>query len=350
MKQEAPGLAGLVGCCPAMQSLKREIEKLAPSDLRVHVFGETGTGKERVARALHDLSPRARRPFVAFNAAGFTDELLLAELFGHMRGAFTGAVGSREGYVARAEGGTLFIDEVAELSPVAQGRLLRFLEEKEYQPIGETAPRRADVRVVSATNVDLARRVGEGRFRLDLWFRLKDEVLHVPALRERGGDVLLLARHLLRAQAPPGRVPTLPHDVERALRLHTWPGNVRELKSEMRRLAVRAAGRAVSLADLSRDVRQRAVRVTPAGGLKGALRRQEARLLNEALDRNGGVLTRAAAELGITRQSLWAKLRRLTPSSPAAERCYPRRPSAGGSEWRSGTSERRAESGPASGR
>jgi DNA-binding NtrC family response regulator len=305
-------LAGLVGRCPAMEHLKREIAALGPTEMWVHVHGETGTGKEMVARALHDLSPRSGRPFVAFNAAGFTDELLAAELFGHARGAFTGAVAAREGYVAKAEGGTLFVDEVAEMSPVAQARLLRFLQEREYQRIGETVSRKADVRVISATNVDMPRRVAEGRFRRDLWYRLKADCLRVPPLRERGSDVLLLARHFLRAQGSvAGRPPAvLTPAVEDALLGHAWPGNVRELGNEMHRLAVRAAGREASVEDLSADVRPRR---DPArsGRLRDALLVREVELVRDALERHGGIVARAAAELGITRQSLWAKVRRL---------------------------------------
>ena len=201
MESGRGSLAGLLGRCPAMVRLRREIEEVGPSELRVHVFGETGTGKELVARALHEASPRARGPLVPVNAGAFSDELFANELFGHARGAFTGAVVAREGYVAEAEGGTLFIDEVGEMTPLAQVRLLRFLESGEYQRLGETGARRADVRVISATNVDLERRVREGRFREDLWFRLAGELLYLPPLRERGGDVTLLARHFLRAQA-----------------------------------------------------------------------------------------------------------------------------------------------------
>jgi DNA-binding NtrC family response regulator len=293
-----------------MERLRRDIAQLGPSELRVHVFGETGTGKEMVARALHELSPRARRKLVPVNVAGFTDELLVAELFGHARGAFTGAVAGREGYVAEAEGGTLFVDEVAEMSPLAQVRLLRFLQEGEYQRLGETCSRRADVRVVSATNVDLAQRVREGRFRMDLWYRLTDERIVAPPLRERGTDVILLARHFLRQQAARhGKTPpTLSPEVEAALLGHSWPGNVRQLQSEMRRLAVCAAGREVRVEDLSPVLRTEPAR--RAGTLRAALERCESELVQDALARNGGILARAAAELGITRQSLWAKIRR----------------------------------------
>jgi len=311
MESGRVALAGLLGRCPAMERLKREVVQFGPSELRVHVFGETGTGKEMVAKALHEASPRARRPLVPVNAAGFSDDLFVAELFGHARGAFTGAVTAREGYVAEAEGGTLFIDEVGDMSPLAQVRLLRFLEAGEYQRLGETVARRADVRVISATNVDLPRRVREGRFREDLWFRLAGELIGLPPLRERGADVLLLARHFLRAQvvSRDAAPPVLPPEAEAALLAHSWPGNVRELQSEMRRLGVRAAGRPVRVEDLSPALQQRPAR--RSGTLRSALRQCEAELVQEAIERHDGIMARAAAELGVTRQGLWLKVRRL---------------------------------------
>jgi len=304
---------GLVGRCAEMEALRQRIERIASSELRVHVFGETGTGKERVARALHELSPRSRRRFVPVNVAGFSDELFVAELFGHARGAFTGAAAARDGYVAEAEGGTLFIDEVAEMTPLAQVRLLRFLQEREYQRLGETCPRRADVRVVSATNVDLAQLVHERRFRQDLYFRLVEERVVVPPLRERGSDVLLLARHFLRAFCEPlGRPqPVLGPEAEALLVHHAWPGNVRELESQMRRLVVLAPGREVRGCDLGPEVAGAVTRATPALGLHAAMRCIESEILRRTLERHGGVQARAAAELGITRQALCAKLRRL---------------------------------------
>jgi transcriptional regulator with PAS, ATPase and Fis domain len=294
-----------------MEDLRSEIMKYGPTELRIHVHGETGTGKERVARALHALSRRARGPFVAFNAAGFSDELVEAELFGHTRGAFTGALVAREGYVAAAEHGTLFLDEVAELTARAQAKLLRFLEEREYHRLGETVPRRADVRVLSATNVDLGRRVSEGRFREDLWYRLQEHRLFLPPLRERGGDVLLLARHFLhRAGRAPGTPPTrLSKEAEAAIVRFAWPGNVRQLANEMRRLVVAATDGVVGLGHLAEEVR--ASLRQPTGCLRSRLSAEERKILREALERNGGVRTAAAAELGITRQALVNKIRRL---------------------------------------
>ena len=311
MDIETGAFAGLLGDSPVMERLRRDVAQLGPSELRVHVCGETGTGKENVARALHALSPRARRSFVAVNVAGFNDELMGSELFGHGRGAFTGAVGTKEGYVAQAEGGPLFIDEVAEMSTLAQVRLLRFLQGGEYQRVGETCSRKADVRVISATNVDLGERVREGRFRGDLWYRIKVNPIVLPPLRERGDDVLLLARHFLgREAARRGeQAPGLTHASARSLLGYHWPGNVRELEGEMQRAALWARGRAVTLDDLSPEVRGPGR--APAGGLEAAVQGFERDLVRGALERHRGILAQAAAELGITRQSLWAKVRRL---------------------------------------
>jgi DNA-binding NtrC family response regulator len=343
MECETGAIAGLVGRCPAMENLRRQILRFGPTDLWVHVFGETGSGKDLVARALHEVSPRARREIVPVNVAAVSDDLLLPELFGHVRGAFTGALDTREGYVAAAEGSTLFIDEVGDMSATAQARLLRFLEGGEYRRVGEASLRRADVRVISATNVDLERRVREGQFREDLLFRLRDETIHVPPLRERGDDVLLLARHFLRVQASRRgeKPPALSREVESALLASRWPGNVRQLQKEMRRVGVLAAGGEVVLEDLSPALRQRHGR--RPGTLRAALDQCEAEVLEEALDRNNWVIARAAAELGISRQALWAKVRRRGLSARAGERCYPRPPREGTGWRRSGRTTSREE-------
>jgi DNA-binding NtrC family response regulator len=293
-----------------VEGLRRDVARLAGSSVSVHIHGETGTGKEVVARALHHTSRRRGGPFVAFNAAGFGDELFDAELFGHARGAFTGAVAAREGYVARAEGGTLLIDEVGELTLRAQAKLLRFLEEREYHRLGETRPRKADVRVLSATNADLRRRVAEGRFRDDLLYRLDGYTLTLPPLRDRGEDVILLARHLLeeaarRAELP---APELTPEIVAALRSFPWPGNVRQLRSEMERLLINGSGeRPARVEHLSREVRVGPVRKAP--GLRASVDSFERETLRQALARHARV-SAAAAELGISRQALYQKRRR----------------------------------------
>ena len=300
----------LVGHGPAMRALFAEMARLTDSDVAVHIFGETGTGKERVAVAIHRRSRRGGGPFVAVNASSLSDELFETEMFGHVRGAFTGAVSAREGYAARAEGGTLFIDEVAELTPRGQAKLLRFVQEKEYRRLGETELRRANVRLLSAANVDLERRVAAGLFREDLLYRLRPIVLALPPLRERGDDVLLLARHFVRlaAQREGMAPPPLPAEVTRALAAYAWPGNIRELENEMSRLVVLAGRGPILREHLSPRLAEPA---DPPSRLRQARERFEREFVVRALARNGGNRTRTARELGLTRQALVSKIRRL---------------------------------------
>jgi DNA-binding NtrC family response regulator len=319
MSTETSAWVSLMGRSGAMEELRAGVAQYAPSDVRVHVCGETGTGKEKVARGLHRFSARATGPFVAVNVAGFSDELFSSEMFGHAKGAFTGALAERDGHVARAEGGTLFVDEVADMSALAQVRLLRFLQEREYLRVGETRPRRADVRILSATNVDLDERVREGRFREDLLYRLREATLPVPPLRERGGDILLLARHFLRLQAAArGERPSpIAPPAEAALLRHAWPGNVRQLEGEMKRLGVVARGREITVDDLSSEVRGTRAALR-RGGLRAAVEKVQYEIICHAMRRNGNVKARAARELGITRQALGARLRRLRPITSGA--------------------------------
>jgi two-component system NtrC family response regulator len=252
------------------------------------------------------------------NAASLSDELFNSQLFGHVRGAFSGAVSDAVGLVTKAEGGTLFLDEVADLSPAGQAKLLRFLQDGEYSRVGSTDLRRANVRVLSAANVRLADRVAAGRFREDLLYRLVILPIEVPPLRERGDDVLLLARHFLKAAAEKDRVPAprLSADVASALRAYAWPGNVRELENEMRRLVVLARGRVLRREDLSTALKGGASCAAVRGLLDGRLA-YERDHVRQALVRNQGHRTRAAAELGITRQALYEKIRRLGLKDPS---------------------------------
>jgi DNA-binding NtrC family response regulator len=311
-EEEAPyRFPEIVGRCPALERLFREMGRVAHSEVPVHIFGETGTGKEKVARALHLRSPRSRGPFVALNASSLSDELFEAELFGHARGAFTGAVSAREGHVAAAEGGTLFIDEVADLSPRTQAKLLRFLQEGEYRRLGESVVRQANVRVLSAANVRLEEGAAAGRFREDLLYRLNVVTLELPPLRERGDDILLLARHFLRAAAEKARVapPRLPSEVASVLAAFPWPGNVRQLENEMSRLVALAGRVGLRKEDLS--PRLVAAPVAVGSSLRAAQAAFEREYVARALERNGGHRGRTAAELGITRQALVEKIRRL---------------------------------------
>ncbi len=307
--EDGDGFPEIVGSSPAVLALRRDMARLAPWDLTVHIHGETGTGKEVVARALHRHSPRSRGRFVPVNVAAFSDELLEAELFGHTRGAFTGAVAAREGYVARADGGTLLIDEVGDLSARAQLKLLRFLEERQYHCLGESTPRKGDVRVLSATNVNLRRRVSEGRFREDLFYRLSRSTLHVPPLRDRGEDVILLARQLLRRAALRYRlpVPALTDPVLDLVRAFPWPGNVRQLENEMELQVIYADGGPARVEYFSSDVVS-APCPGPAG-LRRSMSDFEREHVRQALARHG-TLAAAAAELGISRQALYKKRRR----------------------------------------
>lgn len=309
--QDGAKFPEILGRCEPMRALFAEMARVAGSEVFVHVAGETGTGKGRVALALHERSRRRGGRFVAINASSISDELFEAELFGHARGAFTGAVAAREGHVAEAEGGTLFIDEVADLSPRAQAKLLRLLQEREYRRVGESQLRRADVRVISASNAELEERVARGLFREDLMYRLAVVTLRLPPLRDRGDDLLLLARHFLRAAAGrDGRpAPELPQPLAGALRRHAWPGNVRELENEMSRLVALAAGGPLDAARLSPRVGSGAAPRGPR--LREALAGFERDFLREALVRSAGNRSRAAATVGISRQALLNKMSRL---------------------------------------
>ncbi len=291
----------LLGDSPSMRELKKTLERVGPSDATVLVTGETGTGKELIARALHACSPRAGGPFVALNCAALNDELLISELFGHERGAFTGAVERKPGHFERAQGGTLFLDEIGEMSLRGQAALLRALQERAFERVGGGRVS-CDVRVVAATNVDLEEAVRAKTFRLDLFYRLKGIHLEVPALRTRGHDVLLLARHFLG-----GRM--LTPDAELLLLGHSWPGNVRELENAMQAAALLCDGDidAGRLEPLLQARRPRAAEAPLSLGgltLKEYLRSVQQTLIAQALERNGGVIACAAAELGMSRSRL----------------------------------------------
>jgi DNA-binding NtrC family response regulator len=309
---DVPSFPGLVGRSPAMLDLFRRVRQFADSMAAVYILGETGTGKEQVARALHGASRRAARPFVPVNAAAISDELFDSELFGHKRGSFTGAVADRDGYVATADGGTLFIDEVADLSPRAQIKLLRFLQDKEYRRVGDSDLRRADVRVVVATHDALEERVTAGRFREDLLFRLDALKLVIPPLRDRGDDIVLLARHLLRLSAlSDGKpAPALSPDAARALLRYRWPGNVRQLQTAMHRALVEAGPKGVlEASDLAPEI-LKPVAAADAP-LAKAIEDFERDYVARTLAQCGGHRARAALRLGLSRQGLGLKMKRL---------------------------------------
>lgn len=306
--------AGLVGRSPAMIELYKEIAYVAPSRKTVLVIGESGTGKELVARAIHHISPRASHPFIAVNCGAFTETLLEAELFGHVRGSFTGATADRKGLWEEAEGGTLFLDEVGETSPAMQVKLLRALQEGEIRRVGASRTVRVNARVVAATNRDLEQQVKAGQFREDLFYRLSVVTLQVPPLRERRSDIPLLAERFLRvASEDAGR---RLHFSEAALSLlvaYDWPGNVRELENTVERAALRARGTEVVAEDLpgkmqTGEARARAASRSPLQNLFAdlpSLDELERRYLTFVLESVGGNRTRAAEVLRIDRRTLY---------------------------------------------
>jgi DNA-binding NtrC family response regulator len=246
----------IIGQSRAMKEVFKSIGMVSQSRVTALVLGESGTGKELVARAIHTASPDADQPFVAVNCAALVETLLESEMFGHERGAFTGAVNASKGKVALAGEGTLFLDEVSELSPRMQGKLLRLLEEREYSPVGGTATKVSKVRFITATNVDLAKRARTGEFREDLYYRLNVVNIRVPPLRERRGDIPLLVEHLLKKinrEIHKG-IRRVPSDVMDALMAYAWPGNVRELENVLMKAVVLAQGDILNIAELPAEI------------------------------------------------------------------------------------------------
>ncbi|HUS68323.1 MAG TPA: sigma-54 dependent transcriptional regulator [Kofleriaceae bacterium] len=311
----------IIGETPAMQTLVARIHAVADSDAPVLITGETGTGKELVARALHTFSSRRDRPFVEINCAAFPETLLEAELFGHERGAFTGAEKRREGRFRTAHEGTLFLDEVGEMAPSAQAKMLRALQDGTFQPLGSSTTMKVDVRTIAATNVELRTRISDGRFREDLFYRLKVFHIHVPALRERHADLPLLAEFFCRELAADDRPPPVfTPRAWAALSHYRFPGNVRELKHAVRHAMVLSAGGDIDLEHLPEEVRGKLSGETTGGTnvmtsslqpLEAAQRQFEREYLLRALREADWNKTKVAQLLGISRKTLWQKLRRL---------------------------------------
>jgi Nif-specific regulatory protein len=313
-----PSPNGIVGDSPALREALRLVERAQSSVATVLLTGETGTGKEVLARAIHAGSARARAAFVAVNCAAFPDTLLESELFGHVKGAFTGADRSREGLMAQADGGTLFLDEVGETSVALQAKLLRVLQEREIRPVGGTRARRIDVRLVAATNRELTGEIRAGRFRADLYWRLAVFPIRVPPLRERREDVLALARHFLarHGEREHKRGCHLSREAEQLLLAHAWPGNVRELENEMlRALALSEPHETIPAERLSERLGQLFEPLPNAvhegEPLRETLARFETWCLRRALERNRGRRAETARTLGLTREGLYKKMKRL---------------------------------------
>ena len=309
--------ASLVGVSPAMDRVRSLIAQVAPTEARVLITGESGTGKELAAQAIHRQGPRRRRPFVSVNCAAIPRDLVESELFGHERGAFTGATSSRRGKLELADGGTLFLDEVGDLGLEAQAKVLRALEDGMIERVGGERPKRVDVRVIAATNHDLARAVAKGHFREDLHFRLDVVRLHLPPLRERTEDIPPLLEHLTRRVAARlGRPPMgFAPDAVAALRRYRWPGNVRELLNAIERLAILAGTDTVNASDVARVLGDPDGSIPPpaetVSSLAGALEGYERDLITNALTRAQGNVAEAARHLETDRANLYRRMRRL---------------------------------------
>jgi DNA-binding NtrC family response regulator len=302
----------LVGHSPEMVAIYKLIARVAALDTTVLIQGETGTGKELVARAIHYAGPRADRPFVVIDGAAIPEPLFESELFGHERGAFTGAVTTRRGLLETAQGGTCFLDEVSELSPALQAKLLRVLQERVLRRVGGNEPIPVDVRLVAATNRDLRKRVEDGLFREDLYYRLNGVTVVVPPLRERGDDVVLLAEHFARkyATAAGKSVEGYAPATLEALRRYAWPGNVRELEHAIERAVALARSPVLVPEDLPADVRAQSARAPELPRRRLTLEELKRWYVALMLDEAGGNKVRAAELLGIDRRTLYRILER----------------------------------------
>jgi DNA-binding NtrC family response regulator len=302
--------SGLIGHSPKMIEVYKEIALVAPSRSTVLITGESGVGKELVARALHRNSPRSGGPFVAVNCGAITESLLESELFGHVKGSFTGAVNDKQGLFEEANGGTIFLDEIGETSPGVQVKLLRVLQESEIRRVGGSRSVRVDVRVLAATNRDLESEVKENRFREDLYYRLSVVALRVPPLRDRSEDLPLLAAHALRrARGAGARATTISEAAVALLAQYYWPGNVRELENTIEHAALYARGAVITPEDLPEKIRKHdrsdSNRTDPLLEGLPSLEELERRYLIHVLQSVGGSRTRAAEVLGIDRRTLY---------------------------------------------
>jgi two-component system response regulator HydG len=299
---------GLIGESEGMRHVFRAVAKAAATSTTVFISGESGTGKELVARAIHYGSSRASAPFVAVNCGAIPESLLESELFGYVKGAFTGAVESRAGFFQTADGGTIFLDEISETSPSMQVKLLRVLQDREVCMVGATRTRKVDVRIIASTNREPLSLVEKGILREDLFYRLNVLSIPIPPLRARGDDILLLANHFASKFAGEfGRpVPEFTHAALRALRAHQWPGNVRELENVMQSVIVMSESEAIDVADLPSLMR---FSVARENGLTRSLAEIEAEYIANVLSSCGGNRTRAAGILGIDRKTLREKLK-----------------------------------------
>ena len=298
---EKYGLGNIVGSSPAMQRVFRMVRQAAPTDATVLLEGPSGTGKELVARALHNLSPRAKGPFVAVELAAISPTLLEAELFGHEKGAFTGAVARRAGRFEAANHGTLFLDEISEMPLEIQVKLLRVLQEREFQRLGSNDSVKTDIRIVAATNRDLAAYVRAGKFREDLYYRLNVIDLHLPALKDRAGDIPLLVGRFLKEFG--GK--TVSPEAMKLLEAYPWPGNVRELRNAVEKMCVLSPTGEIGEEDVPDEMKRGGARTLSTAG---TLEETEKEKILAVLEEVGGNRTKAAERLGISRRTIYRKL------------------------------------------
>jgi DNA-binding NtrC family response regulator len=317
----------MVGHSDVMQEVFRLVDQVAPARSTVLITGESGTGKELIAKAIHEASPRVQKPFVTVNSSNIPSELLESELFGHTRGAFTGAVAAKKGLFEVADGGSIFLDEIGDIPPETQARLLRVIQEREFTPLGDTTPRRVDVRIIAATNIDLKDAVKQGTFREDLYYRLSVVPIELPPLRDRREDILPLAQHFIRKyNEENGRQVSeqIKPDVLALLEAYSWPGNVRELENAIERAVVIAPSAEVTRECLRTEISDpqaaRAAMREGASGVSGIdigrginfydeVRRFEIDLIRRALEQTGGRQSRAARLLGMNATTLNSKIK-----------------------------------------
>jgi DNA-binding NtrC family response regulator len=318
---------GIIGRSDIMQEVFRVVEQVAPARSTVLITGESGTGKELIAKAIHEASPRVGRAFVTVNSSNIPSELLESELFGHTRGAFTGAIAAKKGLFEVADGGSIFLDEIGDIPPETQVRLLRVIQEREFTPLGDTTPRRVDVRIIAATNIDLKEAVRQGVFREDLYYRLSVVPIELPPLRDRHEDILPLAQHFVRKyNEENGRQVSeqVNPEVLSLLENYSWPGNVRELENAIERAVVIAPGDEVTRECLRREIADPHAAAAVAREAVGAssgidvtrgvnfydeVRRFEIDLIRRALDQTGGHQSRAARLLGMNPTTLNSKIK-----------------------------------------
>jgi len=316
--EEVPGgdsFEGLIGSSAAMQVVFKSIRKVSATDAPILILGESGTGKEMTARAIHHRSDRRDRPFVAINCSAIPETLMESELFGHEKGAFTGAHMQRKGRIETAGGGTLFLDEIGDIPLPIQVKLLRFLQERCIERVGGRQEIPIDTRVIAATNADIKKRMAEGTFREDLYYRLAVVQLTLPPLRERGDDVVVLARSLLEQCAAENGKTGLSFgpEVLSAIRLHPWPGNVRELQNRVRRAVIMTGARRITVQDLELETSAAPVQ---SASLKEARELVERGMILNALRTHSGKITAAAAALGISRPTFYELMQKLGLQKP----------------------------------